>query len=115
MNKYKRKRRGSKPTTARPGKPYKDFPLTPHPTGMWMKKIRRRLHYFGHWGRVRNGCLERLPGDGWKEALELHKAQADDFETLRAAMADRWGPVRLGNEVQKVRTVFKYGYCINGS
>jgi len=25
-------------------------------------------------------------------------------------MAKRWGPVRLGNEIQKVRTVFKYGY-----
>jgi len=35
---------------------------------------------------------------------------ADDFEALRDAMAMRWGPVRLGNEVQKVRTVFKYGY-----
>jgi integrase len=37
---------------------------------------------------------------------------ADDFETLRNAMVKRWGPVRLGNEVQKVRTIFKYGYEI---
>ena len=35
---------------------------------------------------------------------------ADDFELLRDTMAKRWGPVRLGNEVQKVRTIFKYGY-----
>jgi integrase len=35
---------------------------------------------------------------------------ADDFEALRDAMAKQWGPVRLGNEIQKVRTVFKYGY-----
>jgi integrase len=33
-----------------------------------------------------------------------------DFETLRAKLAQRWGPVRLGNAVQRVKTVFKYGY-----
>jgi integrase len=35
---------------------------------------------------------------------------ADDFEALRAEMAAQWGPVRLGNEIQKVRTVFKYAF-----
>jgi len=35
---------------------------------------------------------------------------ADDFERLRAELAEAYGPVRLGNEIQKVRTVFKYGY-----
>jgi integrase len=122
--------------------------------------------------------MERLPGDGWKDALELYKAQADDlhagrtprvradgltvadlcnrfltakqhslasgeitartfndyrrttdrlvamfgktrlvddlasddFEFLRADIAKTWGPVRLGNEVQRVRSVFKYGF-----
>ena len=34
---------------------------------------------------------------------------ADDFETLRADLAKQYGPVRLGNAIQKVRTVFKYG------
>src|SRR5262249_36855342 len=33
-----------------------------------------------------------------------------DFESLRESMAKVWGPVRLSNEVQKVRTVFKYAY-----
>jgi integrase len=31
-----------------------------------------------------------------------------DFERLREKMADRWGPVRLGNVMQRVRSVFKY-------
>lgn len=35
---------------------------------------------------------------------------ADDFEALRDGMAKQWGPVRLGNAIQQVRTVFKYGY-----
>ena len=35
---------------------------------------------------------------------------ADDFAKLRKEMVEQWGPVRLGNEIQKVRTVFKYGF-----
>jgi integrase len=172
-----RKRRSRK-AADRPKKPYPEFPLTPHATGAWQKKIRGKVHYFGKWARRVNGKLERIEGDGWKEALELYKAQADDlhagrtprvkgneltldglcnafrtaklrqreageisarmydeytattdrlvktfggtrlvddlaaddFEALRDGMARQWGPVRLGNEIQKVRTVFKYGY-----
>src|SRR5699024_5082491 len=33
----------------------------------------------------------------------------DDFEKLRATMAERWGPVRLGNSITRVKSVFKYG------
>ena len=25
-----------------------DFPLTPRPTGRWCKKVKGKLHYFGH-------------------------------------------------------------------
>lgn len=35
---------------------------------------------------------------------------SDDFESLRADMARCWGPVTLGNEVQRMRVVFKYAY-----
>jgi integrase len=159
-------------------KPYQGFPLTPHATGTWQKKILGRIHYFGRWARVVGGKLVRVEGDGWQEALELYKAQAsdlhagrtprvqgdaltvadlcngfltaklrqleageigrrsfaeykattdrlvsmfrggrpvgdlasDDFEMLRDALAKQYGPVRLGNEIQRVRTVFKYGF-----
>ena len=37
---------------------------------------------------------------------------ADDFRRLRAQIAKQWGPVRLANEIQRVRSVFKYGYEI---
>jgi integrase len=160
----------------RPKKPYPDFPLTPHPCGAWQKKIRGRIYYFGRWGRVVNGKMERIPGDGWQAALEeyqrvaddLHAGRtprvnwdcltvaelcnrfltaklrkleagelgaqafedyrlttdlivsafgncrpvadlaADDFEKLRATMAERWGPVRLGNTITRVKSIFKY-------
>jgi hypothetical protein len=67
----------------RPKKPYAEFPLTPHASGAWQKKIRGRVHYFGRWARVVNGKLERVPEDGWKEALEIYKAQADDLHAGR--------------------------------
>jgi len=34
---------------------------------------------------------------------------ADDFAALRTKLAKRWGPVRLVNVLQRIRSVFKYG------
>src|SRR5262249_18056736 len=33
----------------------------------------------------------------------------DDFAKLRAEMAKRWGPVRLGNVINRVKSVFNFG------
>jgi integrase len=176
MSKSSRTSRSRK-AADRPKKPYSEFPLSPHPGGTWQKKIRGKIHYFGRWGRIRKGKMERIEGDGWKEALEAYKAvaddlhagrtprvkgegltvadlcnafltakhrkvssgelssrslmeyreitdklvalfgkdrlvddlAADDFEALRADLAERWGPVRLGNGITRVKSVFKYG------
>ncbi|MCE9562874.1 MAG: tyrosine-type recombinase/integrase [Planctomycetes bacterium] len=161
----------------RPKKPYPAFPLTPHASGAWQKKIRGKVHYFGKWAKRVKGKLERIEGDGWEDALKAYKVQADDlhagrtprlkndgltladlcnrfltsktrkreagelgvrifqdykevtdlliatfganrlvddlaaddFGTLRAKMAKKWGPVRLGNTVTRCKSVFKYG------
>lgn len=66
-----------------PPKPYDEFPLQPHASGHWCKKIRGKRHYFGAWGKRVNGKLQRIEGDGWEAALELYKQQADDLHAGR--------------------------------
>ena len=75
--------RSRKSSTGKPPKPYAKFPLTPHACGAWQKKILGKIKYFGRWGRVVNGTMTRVEGDGWKQALELYKAQADDLHVGR--------------------------------
>ena len=40
----------------------------------------------------------------------VEELAASDFERLRSKLAKKRGPVTLGNEIQRVRMVFKYAY-----
>ena len=46
-----------------------------------MKKILGKIHSFGRWIKAVDRTMERLPGDGWEEALSIYKAQADAFHS----------------------------------
>jgi integrase len=148
---------------AKPNKPYPEFPLFAHNAGVWAKKIRGRMHYFGPWGDpegslakylaekddLHAGRLPRpVPGavtvkDAANAFLNHKKALLDngelglqmwldyeqackflvenlgkqrlvaalgpaDFAALRDTLAKRYGPVRLGNTIQRIRSVFKF-------
>jgi hypothetical protein len=67
----------------RPRKLYPEFPLTPHASGAWQKKIRGEVCYFGRWAVRKNGKLEGIEGDGWREALVAYKLVADDMHAGR--------------------------------
>ena len=52
-------------------------------------------------------CQRVIKTFGW-DRLVLDLAP-DDFSRLRKQIADKWGPNRLGNEIQRVRSIFKFG------
>jgi hypothetical protein len=80
-----------------PPKPYPDFPLFPHAAGVWAKKIRGRLRYFGKWadweGALRRYLDEkdalyagRTPHPG-PEGVTIHEL-LNRFRTAKAQLLD---------------------------
>ena len=155
-------------TPRKPKKPHADFPLFPHATGQWAKKVKGHLRYFGKWSSdpqgkaaldkwldekddLLAGRTPRAKTEGLTVAdlcnrfltAKKHLAQtgeistrtfadyfavarnvvgafgkdrlvldlvADDFDQLRRQVARTRGPLGIGTEVQRVRTIFRYGY-----
>lgn len=151
--------------------PYPEFPLFPHASGRWAKKIRGTLHYFGRWDGtdgdtkaqealndykakvddLRAGRVPRTAPEGlivhelvnrfltakrhlvdtselsprtwadYKVVCErvgrvfgmrrvVIDLAADDFERLRKDFSKTRGPVSLGNDITRVKILFKWAY-----
>ena len=43
-------------------------------------------------------------------ATPVRHLKPSDFTQLRASFAERWGPTKLGNEIQRIRTIFRWAY-----
>lgn len=70
----------------RPPKPCKDYPLFFHQSGRIAKKVRKKLHYFGRWGKTVNGevvLVENLD-EAIQAAWDLFEEQKNDLYAGRS-------------------------------
>jgi integrase len=70
---------GNSTQSAKPSKPYPEYPLTAHPAGYWCKKIRGKLHYFGPWSDP-DAAMARYLAE--KDALHAGRTPRPDPDAL---------------------------------
>jgi integrase len=114
----------------KPAKPYPEFPLFPHATKRWAKKIKGRMHYFGPWddpeGALNKylqqkddlfaGRKPRPMGQGFTlrdlcnqflntkrhllDTRELSRRAFDDYNAVTDCLIDTFGRERLVEDLR---------------
>jgi integrase len=87
------------PKPQKPEKPYPEFPLFPHAAGVWAKKIRGKLHYFGPWSDP-DGALENY----LKQADDLHAGRTPRPSDTGAATVKGVVNAFLNSKQEKVES-----------
>src|SRR4051812_24719185 len=75
----------------KPEKPHADFPLFPHASGRWAKKVLGKMEYFGKW-------------DNPQAALEKWLDQKDDLLAGRKPRASTMGGITVKEIVNHFMT-----------
>src|SRR5690242_4618872 len=77
---------------AKPSKPRPNFPLFPHATGRWAKKIRGQMHCFGPWDDP-DGALKKYLEQ--KDDLQAGRKPREAADLARQRLAKERGAGQL--------------------
>src|SRR4029077_1653267 len=85
----------------KPSKPYPEFPLFPHATGRWAKKIRGKMHYFGPWKDPDSALAKYLEQKEALHAVRKPRSEPDavTVKDLANAFLIHKGNLRDGGEL----------------
>lgn len=116
----------------KPKKPHPDFPLFPHATKRWAKKVRGKFHYFGPWRdpdgalaewlRVKDDLLAGREPRAYRDGLtvedicneflfhrkgkvdsgEMRQRTWDEYQATCTRMCEVWGRERYADDIRPI-------------
>jgi hypothetical protein len=84
-----------------PPKPYGVFPLTPHASDKFQKKINKKIHNFGVWAKRVNGMLVPAEDSGWKGTLAEYEAETAIEDVIAERPKTKYGNLFTYHKVRQ--------------